>query len=62
MKPQPAHWRWTKPRRLNSSRAVAVRLLRGGDQGVMPVEEFVREALQDVARKAPLASAPAPAS
>jgi threonyl-tRNA synthetase len=35
-------------------RQVAVRLLRGGDQGAMSVEEFIREARQDIANKAPL--------
>jgi threonyl-tRNA synthetase len=59
---QKVPWMLVVGRREADDRQVAVRLLRGGDQGVMPVEEFVREALQDVTRKAPLASAPAPAS
>ena len=51
---QKVPWMLVVGKREAEERQVALRLLRGGDQGEMSVEEFIREAKQDIATKAPL--------
>ena len=51
---QKVPWMLVVGAREAEERQLAVRLLRGGDQGEMSVQEFIREALEDIERKAAL--------